>query len=203
MLLSAPLSTKAEVTPNGIPDETYPGTTITVQPGDILYSSKTLGGAQPIVGHVGIIAGPYNKVYNAHTTGPQMDTLTYYTGIRHKPDDLITVYRHTEGGGAEAAKWADANLYKMWTYVIDPFGWSDIKNNYCSKFVWQAYYYGANKSVSYLPYPSTPGGLYIPPGEISNSPYTRKVASFKASDYSKAMLNKEVKDEKELQAVTE
>ncbi|MCP3747118.1 MULTISPECIES: hypothetical protein [Paenibacillus] len=63
------------------PDSTYPGTNIRVRVGDVLYSSKALGGSAMLAGHVGII-GPDYMVYHVNAVndnqgeGGKRDTIS-------------------------------------------------------------------------------------------------------------------------------
>ncbi|MFF2156315.1 hypothetical protein ACFVVQ_13445 [Paenibacillus chitinolyticus] len=146
-----------EVEPKGIPGPEYPGTSTEMKPGDVLYSSKALGGSSAIVGHVGIVGTDY-KVYHVNpvsengTTGGKSDDIITYRN-RHAPGETITVYRLRAGESyaVNAANWAKANYSKVTNYSIPVFSWEDfrlgtINPNYCSKFLWQAFYYGNNKT---------------------------------------------------------
>ncbi|MFF2155662.1 hypothetical protein ACFVVQ_10135 [Paenibacillus chitinolyticus] len=129
----------------GIPDAHYPGTQVVITPGDVIYSNKSLFGAQPFVGHVAVV-GNDGYLYHAHPEGPTKDTLSEYMSRRHKPNETITVYRASYGASA-AASWAAQNIYKMKRYWITN-DHSTLDDNYCSKFVWQAFYYGGGTDLT-------------------------------------------------------
>lgn len=137
-----------------IPDTNlYPGTTIPMMPGDVLYSKKTLGGSTQIVGHVAIV-GPDLKVYHSSPAGDgsgKTDSISMYQG-RHDHGEEILVYRPKKGA-PQAATWARNNIGKVKEYYINPLAkLSTISPNYCSKFVWQAFYFGSGIDLTSLYY---------------------------------------------------
>ncbi|KZE67907.1 hypothetical protein AV545_22695 [Paenibacillus jamilae] len=122
---------------------TYPGTNTQMRVGDVLYSTKTLGGSSQIVGHVGIINSDFRVVHvTPAENGGVIDSLANYMA-RHGKGEKIEVYRPRDGRGAGAARWATNNYSRVKEYFINPFSkLSTISPNYCSKFIWQAFYYG-------------------------------------------------------------
>ncbi|WP_322923810.1 hypothetical protein [Paenibacillus campi] len=141
------------ISTNAVVPLKYPGTNITMQVGDVLYSSKSLTtGSSPIVGHVAIVGNDF-RIY--HVTpgtdadgGGAADSLSVFR-TRHQPGQTITVYREKHGYGSQAAVWAKRNYINISQYTINPTDLLSVKNpNYCSKFIWQAFYYGAGYDVS-------------------------------------------------------
>ncbi|PPA89114.1 hypothetical protein C4A76_04980 [Brevibacillus laterosporus] len=118
--------------------------------GDVLYSSKTLGGSTQIVGHVGIV-GPDLLIYHVTPAtgvkgGGVGDSINNYMR-RHGKGETITIYQYRSGGAKNAAKWAANNYSRVKNYEITFSKLSQIDPNYCSKFLWQAFYYGAGVDV--------------------------------------------------------
>lgn len=121
---------------------TYPQTNEPILPGDILYSSK--GWSTFLVGHVGII-GPDLAVYHSHPRGGFADSLAGYLS-RHKFGGTMTVFRPKIGADL-AAIWAQANIGYVQRYLFHP-KLDNVSHNYCSKFVWQAFWYAVNKDLT-------------------------------------------------------
>lgn len=120
----------------------YPNNKEIVTPGDILYSSK--GWSTFLVGHVGIV-GPDLRIYHSHPRGGFADSLPGYLS-RHKFGGEMTVF-HPNQGALEAATWASEHIHQIQKYIFHPFLW-DIKYNYCSKFLWQAFWYTGENDVT-------------------------------------------------------
>ncbi|GAC42860.1 hypothetical protein [Paenibacillus popilliae] len=169
----------------------YPGTNIEMKAGDILYSSKK--GSSLIVGHVAIVADD-NKIYHANSivddgqtsAGGKSDTVSNYR-TRHKSGEDIEIYRFNRSTKAAAGRWVKEKYSKVTDYEIpaphetDRLKLNVLNPSYCSKFIWQALYYG-------LEYPheditsyraKVTDSVYILPSEFTSSPF-EKVGSFKA-----------------------
>ncbi|MGW8960070.1 hypothetical protein [Paenibacillus sp. NPDC055715] len=163
----------------------YPGTNIRVRVGDVLYSSKALGGSAMIVGHVGII-GPDYMVYHVNAVndnqgeGGKRDTISYYQ-TRHYPNEKIDVFRAAHG--RNAAYWAKNNYSSVTSYHIPLYSWDNyqlktMNLNYCSKFIWQAFYYG-NNSTDYIIVHYKPNKEdIVTPYQVIDSKDLRYVGSF-------------------------
>lgn len=108
---------------------------IPIQPGDIIYSTKSL--STFLVGHCGIV-GHDKRIYHSHPKGAFADTLPKYIA-RHKFNGKIVIFRprHSE---EKLATWAEQNIQDIKSYFFHP-KLVNKKSNYCSKFVWQAYWY--------------------------------------------------------------
>lgn len=166
-LLAIPSTIKAQtVNPQDLIGPEYPGTYLEMEPGDILYSNKNW--STFFVGHVAIV-GPDYKVYHSHPSYPYRfaESLSDYIS-RHADGDLISVYKSRDFDGRAAAYWAQNNFNQILSYVWYNIDLNDVRYNYCSKFVWQAYWYGHGVDL-------TPRGLTdrskdtIYPNQISNS----------------------------------
>lgn len=168
-----------EITPAVIDNENYyPGTKTYMKVGDILYSSKSFKTSTKIVGHVAIV-GPDYRIYHANPVGTvsgKRDTLTDYRK-RHGTGETIYVYRPSKGGTG-AANWASKNYSSAITYdIINLKPLSTISPNYCSKFIWQAFYYGSSIDVTYLGLTGS-SKVWVTPGHIKNSNNMFYVTSF-------------------------
>lgn len=140
-----------------------------MQAGDILYSS--IGRSTYYVGHSVIIGTDY-LIKEAIPGKPSGHTLTIeqFWG-RHREGDRITLLRADEGAH-EAAKWATENLGKVQDYFIGNFDINNIEKNYCSKFIVQAYYYGANVKLTNCL------NRFISPQYLKRTPKLEKIAVF-------------------------
>ncbi|MFC3041017.1 hypothetical protein ACFOGI_12280 [Virgibacillus xinjiangensis] len=124
----------------------YPGTSYEVLPGDILYSHK-IARSSFLVGHEGIVGQDY-RIYHVNTRGDygHADSLPAYLS-RHRRGERLTILRFENKESAlHAASWAAGNIgrVKRYRYTLSL---KDITKNYCSKFIWQSFYYGTEESV--------------------------------------------------------
>lgn len=115
---------------------------IPLQPGDIIYSSKSF--STLLVGHCGIV-GHDNKIYHSHPKGAFADTLKQYIS-RHPHGGRLTLLRPLHGG-TESAYWAQDNIQHVRSYSFHPH-LSNRQVNYCSKFVWQAYWFSLEEDLT-------------------------------------------------------
>lgn len=149
---------------------TYPGTTITITAGDVLYSSK--GWQTAFVGHVAIV-GTDGKIYHstpAVTSGGIGESVNNYFS-RFTKGSSIEIYRYSSGTTVpnKAAKWAENNVGSITEYNIASGGdYNDITKNYCSKFLWQAYYFGGGVDLSFFPLDLNDDNT-VAPNVITNS----------------------------------
>lgn len=154
----------------------YPGTTIQMIPGDILYSHKHAFSSF-IVGHTAII-GENFRIYHVNRWKEygHGDSMPIYLS-RHKKGEKLTILRHDKQEEAKrAAQWAMQNYdqIKRYVFVRDLIG---IENNYCSKFIWQAFYFGNDKKVDLLKRPKRKiHTSFIMPGALYRT--FKKIASF-------------------------
>lgn len=154
-----------------------------MRPGDILYSSKSLFAHTLIVGHVAIV-GPDYKVYHVSPAGEfagKQDTLGTYRS-RHGSKETIYVYRPKDADkGLSAADWASRNYSQVSTYKINAKPLYTLSPNYCSKFIWQAFYYSNGGDLTGLNR-NGDSKVFITPGHVKNSNFFSYLTSFKGLD---------------------
>lgn len=159
---------------------TYYGTDVPMRIGDILYSTKTLGSSSQIVGHVGIVNSDFKVVHvTLPVNGGTVDNMTGYMN-RHGAGETIKVYRPRNGMGVGAARWATWNYLYVKEYSIEPFSQlGTLSPNYCSKFVWQAFYHG--EGIDLMNVNNTPDLRgFVTPSMVINSPFVLYLTSFRA-----------------------
>lgn len=137
-----------EIAPYDIGNPLYPGTNIEMMPGDIIYSPKNSWDSI-IVGHVAIVGDDF-RIYHvtpAEPYGRGDDSIENFLG-RFNTNNKLTVLRthYTSSQNTKAGKWARNNIDNVDGYLFNI--WlSNTQYNYCSKFVWQAFFYGTNKDI--------------------------------------------------------
>lgn len=123
---------------------TYPNTTIPIVPGDVLYSP--IGRSTYFVGHAVIIGTDY-KVKEVLPGKPSWYTIRIEQfWRRHRPGDVITLLRPTEGA-FEAAAWITENLQQFKMYNLFNYDFTNFEKSYCYKFIAQVYYFGAGIDI--------------------------------------------------------
>lgn len=128
----------AEATPTALITWVLSG----IRAGDIFITNAT--SSSGILGHAGIAVSPYVIL---HIAGPGQHpklilTTTWFTQYEN---GWTKVYRHSNSTTAsQAAQWAyDTYAYSNAEYQIT-MNLASTDVTYCSKLVWQAYYYGPN-----------------------------------------------------------
>lgn len=155
----------------------YPGTNITVTPGDIIYSPKSK--STFFVGHTAIV-GSDNMIYHSfpNSNGKAKDSVTAYFN-RFSKGDNFTILRPRQSSLAKpAAEFAKGIYGTVNNYSFD-YNLDNFTDNYCSKFVWQAYYYGTSSMVDILDKGynyATKAWIY--PKDILNAKGLKKAGSF-------------------------
>lgn len=153
----------------------YPGTKIVMIPGDVLYSHKTAISSL-VVGHSGIVGEDF-RIYHVNRWGRfgHADKMSVYLS-RHKPGEKLTILRYEFAEDAsKAARWAKQHIQDVEKYAYTR-DLTDYRKNYCSKFVWQAFYFGSKVDLtSYAA--KRPLNRFIKPFQI----YQRmgKIAAFR------------------------
>ncbi|WP_067730470.1 C40 family peptidase [Oceanobacillus damuensis] len=144
----------------------YPGTPIRMIPGDVLYSHKTALSSL-VVGHSGIVGEDF-RIYHVNRWGKNghADSMRVYLS-RHKKGEKLTVLRSADPDEARnAAKWAKQHIGEIKTYHYTR-DLNDLENNYCSKFVWQAFYFGNDRQINLTGLSFTPSSKkFIMPAQI-------------------------------------
>ncbi|WP_339230787.1 hypothetical protein NSQ77_10245 [Oceanobacillus sp. FSL K6-2867] len=131
------------------PVHIYPETSIHMLPGDVLYSHKTAL-SSIVVGHAAIIGEDF-RIYHVNRWPDygHGDSMPIYLS-RHKKGEKLTILRHPNREEARnAAKWAKQHKDQIISYHYTR-DLRDIQKNYCSKFVWQAFYFGNEGKVDLI-----------------------------------------------------
>ena len=140
------------VTPEDIPGggsgaAYYPGSSVTVRPGDIMVSNST--SSSGFTGHAGIVVDYSGSVVSIAGYGSYPAKYSLSTWFSRYPNEKVVRLSDASPGQA-AATWA-SNYVVNYSHV--PYGISDLalpyKTTYCSKLVWNAYYFGANYTLPY------------------------------------------------------
>ncbi|MCZ0704558.1 uncharacterized protein YycO [Natronobacillus azotifigens] len=153
-------------------------TVIPMQPGDIIYSSKSM--STFLIGHCGIV-GHDLRIYHAHPKGALSDTWEQYV-TRHLFDGKIIILR-PQNGANKVASWAENNIHLVKKYFFTR-ELSNQQSNYCSKFVWQAFWFSLKEDI-------TGKGLavdqvrWIYPKSIRRAANLKEVGRWKVSDLRK------------------
>lgn len=124
----------------------YPNTSITIQEGDLLYSYKINRGTL-LVGHLAFL-GPNGNIFHVNQVKPNghVDSLERYSR-RHVQGDQLHVLRPNLSSVNGAIEWAQENIHKV-KYYIYTWNLKAVSNNYCSKFIWQAFWHGEGIDVT-------------------------------------------------------
>ena len=124
----------------------YPDTTILMKPGDIIYSHK-IAFSSFLVGHTGIVGINY-RIYHVNRWDEKGhgDSMPIYLS-RHKKGERLTILRNeNEEIARKAARWAKENIEKVKKYAFTR-NLADFELNYCSKYIWQAYYFANEETI--------------------------------------------------------
>lgn len=140
----------------------YPGTNIEMLPGDLIYAPKSP--STKIVGHVAIVGTDY-KIYHSYpnANGYRIDTPMDYFNLFSKGEIL----RVKSGNAGSAARKAQEIITQIKKYDIQIDKLGIIPDNYCSKFVWQAYWFGTGNDIVSMNYTDQTIGL-VTPNNIKN-----------------------------------
>src|SRR5699024_7623967 len=122
----------------------YPYSPIDILPGDVLYSS--IGRSTYYVGHAVIVGtdGMCKEALPGKPAGHELSIFQFWG--RHRFGDRILLMR-AKVGGEEAADWATKYLEEVKHYNLLNKDFTNVAQNYCFKFIAQAYYYGAQQSI--------------------------------------------------------
>lgn len=153
-------STEAVPIDSGMPY--YPGTNIVSRPGDVLYSSK--GPDTYLVGHVGIVDNSGNVIHMIGNGMKKYSMATYASNFN------FSVYNPSSTVGYKAANYAQS-LYSSYssiaTYTLATTLTGPKDKQYCTKLVWQAYYYRAGINLGGISLTK----LSVPPNWILDTSY--------------------------------
>ncbi|MED1788094.1 YiiX/YebB-like N1pC/P60 family cysteine hydrolase [Brevibacillus laterosporus] len=144
--------------PEDVPVEaTYPNSRVEIKPGDILITNNTI--SKGLTGHAAIVVDTENVVILGPGFNPEKNPIKRFfrKNVSKKYGTKVVRYNRTKIRN-KAADWAEwyVNKYDDAEYAI-----SDLYNykykTYCSKIVWNAYYFGADvrlkTSTTYVPGP--------------------------------------------------
>lgn len=151
---------------------TYPGTSITVKPGDVLYTSKKT--TDYLTGHVAIV-NDYNRVVHAPgTANPGLESISINSFFSRF--HTIDVWRaRSSSKGQNAAQYSRTLFYRYGNSdytVFTPLA-GNFYDQYCTKLVWQSYYYGASINLGDISLTK----YTVPPTWVLDNDYLRKVAN--------------------------
>ncbi|ARI77352.1 hypothetical protein [Halobacillus mangrovi] len=124
--------------------DTYPGTDIVIEPGDLLFSP--LGKSESkYVGHVGMVNHAKKVVHSIPAGLIQDDVPTYFNKFRSIKVYAPRVDSHRNSAAAYLEKLYLAHKnadYRIMTPLA-----AKMDEQYCTKIVWQSYYYGAGVNL--------------------------------------------------------
>ncbi|WP_322906793.1 hypothetical protein [Paenibacillus campi] len=160
---------------DAITTEYYPGTSVAIRAGDVLVSNNT--SSNGLTGHAGIVVNDQGSVATINGYNKFL-TLEGITTWKSKNTNTKVMRYSNSGAATQAGNWAKSyiNNYKSQvTYgLINTIGVYE-KETYCSKIVWDAYYFGANISIDgHTPFWN---GIYGP-YHLLNEANFRQVASW-------------------------
>ncbi|WP_411343703.1 hypothetical protein ACE3MZ_19145 [Paenibacillus sp. WLX1005] len=117
---------------------------IPLEPGDILYTPSSE--STYYAGHMGIL-GTDGRVYHVHPFGPVFsDTVEWYVKRFYVGDRFVVFRARHEDVGVLAAEWAEQYYKQVKAYRLHT-GMDDVTNNYCSKFIDQAYRFTSGTDI--------------------------------------------------------
>ncbi|RDY68470.1 hypothetical protein DXT76_18150 [Halobacillus trueperi] len=145
----------------------YPGTNLSIAPGDLLFSP--IGKKESrYIGHVGIVTKD-NKVIHSIPSGVVQDQMEAYF---NKFSNIRIYSPQDRKSGDEAADYVvklqkkhPHAKYKIWTPI------SRInEEQYCTKIVWQSYYFGAGVNLGKI----SPHSKSVHPERLKDRRYLSK-----------------------------
>ncbi|CQR46421.1 hypothetical protein BN1058_00681 [Paraliobacillus sp. PM-2] len=168
-VFASDISTNVVVDPGGgMP--VYQGTSTAAKSGDILYTNKLT--TTWFTGHVAIVA-PDGYVYHTPGAGnPGIKKMSVYDFITTYDD--VQVWRAKSSTRGQNAGFKAQSLYGSYRYAdysVYTTLTGDFYDQYCTKFVWQSYYYGANTNLDSLSLTK----LTVPPHWILDGYYLTKI----------------------------
>lgn len=145
----------------------YPYTNIPMKRGDVLYSS--IGRSTYFVGHIVIVGSDWMMKESIPGKPSGFSLTPEQFWHRHRRGDRITLLR-ARSGADEAAQWATNYVSCVKHYNLLNYDINTIASNYCSKFIIQAFYFGAHmKLFSFLT-------RLITPQQFKRSPHLEQIA---------------------------
>ncbi|MDQ1235546.1 uncharacterized protein YycO [Paenibacillus sp. SORGH_AS306] len=161
-----------EIAANAVSTLTYRGTSLAVRPGDVLVTNST--SSNGLTGHAGIVVNDQGTVVtiNGYNNDLAAENMTQWNSKN------VRVMRYSNTNAAsKAAAWAK-NYYhtykgKVHYGLVNTIG-SYEKETYCSKIIWDSYYFGSDITIDgHTPYWN---GIYAPYYFLTQSGFTQITA---------------------------
>jgi len=156
----------------------YPGSNTEVKPGDVIYSSKSIGTFY--VGHIGIV-GPDYYVYHSHANRTHTDggkkareQLVPYLNFQSAAANVRVLRAvNTKIDVVNVANAALSIFRKIQRYDFD-INLNKSDPSYCSKFVWQAYWFATGLDCTNKGYTHYTQD-WVLPSELKNSSFFKPI----------------------------
>src|SRR5699024_12574634 len=91
-----------------------------------------------------VIYGQYCNIIEFLHVKPKDQRLTIYQNWHLDNQGHEIMLLRSKHGASDEAKWAFENIIFVENYTVLNYNLNALKNNYCSKWILQAFYYGAN-----------------------------------------------------------
>lgn len=148
----------------------YGDTETRSQPGDVLYSSMSPDTA--FVGHIGIIGSDGFVYHVLQGSSAIRSSLPRY--MKRFSKQNLYILRHDSIDVASSAGRVAIEIHKeVEAYALNT-ELSNVSQNYCSKFIWQAFYYGSGIDILGRGYNSN-SSLYVIPVRLKTSHILRQL----------------------------
>lgn len=130
----------------------YPNSSVKVYNGDILISKKSASGVTSMAGHAAMVTYYNNKAYVIHMPGIGKTIVKTTLSKWSKSYKEVKIVHHKNSKTRNAAaswmkKRYDNKKTRKTPYKLTSNNLG-LSPSYCSKLVWQAYYYGADKDIT-------------------------------------------------------
>lgn len=117
-----------------------------MEAGDVFITSSTVSSG--LLGHAGISISS-SSILHIAGPGEHPDTLSKNEWLNKYDEGWNKVYRHSDSSIAEdAAQWAEDTYKDSDAEYVITMDLESTDETYCSKLVWQAYYYGHTPSAA-------------------------------------------------------
>ena len=117
-----------------------------MEAGDVFITSSTVSSG--LLGHAGISISS-SSILHIAGPGEHPDTISKNSWLNKYDEGWNKVYRHSDSSIAEdAAQWAEDTYKDSDAEYVITMDLESTDETYCSKLVWQAYYYGHTPSAA-------------------------------------------------------
>ena len=121
-------------------------TSYSMEAGDVFITSSTVSSG--FLGHAGISISS-SSILHIAGPGEHPDTISKNSWLNKYDEGWNKVYRHSDSSIAEdAAQWAEDTYKDSDAEYVITMDLESTDETYCSKLVWQAYYYGHTPSAA-------------------------------------------------------